>query len=113
MIQMTARGPRLVLEGALTMQTVDTVRATLREAIEALSDTPATGVVVDCAAATDIDLTFIQLLIASRTSADRLGKSVAVANPPEGALLDTLARGGFQIVPESGDAFWFESAAAA
>ena len=113
MIQVTAGGAPLVLEGALTMQTVDTMRATLREAIEALSDAQASGVLVDCAGATDIDLTFIQLLIASRTSADRLGKSVAFATRPDGALLDTLVRGGFQVVPETGDAFWFESASAA
>jgi hypothetical protein len=119
MIQDTAAAVHIVFEGALTMRTVDTVHATLREAIE-LPSPPAgisiASISIDCAAATEIDLTFIQLLIATRVSAYRLDKAVNLAAAPDGALLDTLTRGGFQVVRESGagtnPGFWFERAPA-
>jgi ABC-type transporter Mla MlaB component len=109
----TEDGARLVLEGALTMRTVDAVRATLRAAIEPPS-LALTTLSIDCAGATEIDLTFVQLLIAARVSAQGLGRDVVLAACPEGALLDTLVRGGFQVAAESGGgetpAFWFAPA---
>jgi len=114
-----AAGVRLVLEGALTIGTAETVRATLRAAIERPPDGVATDIAIDCSAAGDIDLTFVQLLIATRISADLLGKTVRLAGSPDGALLNTLTRGGFRIVPDRSsaghdpaetDGFWFEGA---
>jgi ABC-type transporter Mla MlaB component len=101
-----ATGARLVLEGALTVRTVDIVQATLRQAIEAPpafadGDNP---ISIDCAASEEIDLTFILLLIASRISAHRRNKAVHLATPPDGTLLDTLTRGGFQVVRENSTA---------
>jgi hypothetical protein len=110
---------RLVLEGALTMRTADTVRATLRQALDeppaaATAGGSIAGVLIDCTTATEIDLTFIQLLIACRISADAMNKSLALAAAPDGALLDTLTRGGFQAVCDGGTgkvpAYWFERA---
>jgi hypothetical protein len=124
MIQDTAGAVHIVFEGALTMRTVDTVHATLREAIElppppagiSIASISIASVSIDCAAATEIDLTFIQLLIATRVSAYRLDKAVNLTAAPDGALLDTLTRGGFQVVRESGagtnPGFWFERAPA-
>jgi anti-anti-sigma regulatory factor len=114
MTQDTIMGACLVLEGALTMRTVETVRATLREAIALL----AAPLAIDCSAATEIDLTFVQLLVATRISAQRLGGTVSLVSAPDGALLDTLTRGGFQVACDAkGDgaagkavAFWFEGA---
>jgi anti-anti-sigma regulatory factor len=111
MTQDTIMGACLVLEGALTMRTVETVRATLREAIALL----AAPLAIDCSAATEIDLTFVQLLVATRISAQRLGGTVSLVSAPDGALLDTLTRGGFRVasdakedgVPGNTAAFWF------
>jgi ABC-type transporter Mla MlaB component len=116
MTQDAEAGARLVLQGALTMRTADTVHATLRDAIERPADAAAGTILIDCVAATEVDLTFIQLLIASRISAVLRGKAVALAAAPDGALLDTLTRGGFQVADESGPdntpAFWFAGAVA-
>lgn len=129
MTQDTEAGVRVVLDGALTMRTVDAVRATLRQILEtapaetapletAPLETPAgetppgAAVMIDCRAAGEVDLTFIQLLIASRVSGRHLGRSVNLAAAPDGALLDTLTRGGFRVVSESASdgtaGFWFE-----
>ena len=98
------------------MRTVDTVRATLREAIERPSAESTGGILLDCAAATEVDLTFVQLLIAARISAQGLGKEIALAASPDGALLDTLSRGGFRVACEKGaegtSTFWFEGGSA-
>jgi len=113
MTQDTATGARLVLEGALTIHTVESVQATLREAIEPPSGA---NLSIDCSIATEIDLTFIQLLVATRVSGQLLGKAVSLATAPDGALLDTLTRGGFTVVweseegPGAPEAFWFKGA---
>src|SRR5271170_4914271 len=96
-------GACLVLEGALTMRTVETVRAKLREAIApTAAATDGNGLIpplaINCSAATEIDLTFVQLLVATRVSAGRLGGTVSLVSAPDGALLDTLTRGGFRVV---------------
>jgi len=122
MTQDTGTGVRLVFEGALTMRNADAVRATLMEAIgvdvpvapdgPVAADVSMGGLLIDCAGASEIDLTFIQLLIAARISAHRLNRELRLATLPDGALLDTLTRGGFQVIDESRDddpsAFWFE-----
>lgn len=96
------------------MRTVETVRATLRAALDPPPD--AAGIAIDCSAATEIDLTFVQLLIATRLSALREGKAVSLTAEPNGALLDTLIRGGFRVArdagPEAVAGFWFDGAAA-
>jgi ABC-type transporter Mla MlaB component len=125
MTQDTIMGACLRLEGALTMRTVETVRATLREAIAPLAavqegNVSVASLAIDCSAATEIDLTFVQLLVAIRVSAQRLGGTVSLASAPDGALLDTLTRGGFRAVRETNGtggsvdanaaAFWFAGA---
>ncbi len=115
MTQATTDDVRLVLEGALTVRTIEGVHATLREAIEPPLDgldSVAANLSIDCSAATEIDLAFVQLLIAARISARPRGKSVGLATCPDGVLLDTLTRGGFQVVREEAGAFWFEGTAA-
>jgi hypothetical protein len=102
---------RLILEGALTVRTIENVHTTLREAIEATPDMPA-NLSIDCSAATETDLAFVQLLIATRISMDLRGATVRLATAPDGVLLDTLTRGGFQVVSEDAAGFWFEGAAA-
>jgi ABC-type transporter Mla MlaB component len=112
MPQETTTNVQLVLDGALTMRTVEAVRATLRVALEPPSSTAPTGIDIDCSAASEIDLTFIQLLIAARVSTCAAGRSLSLTPCPNGVLLDTLTRGGFRLVPERGGGFWFTGEAA-
>ncbi len=94
------------------MRNIETVHATLREAVDPPSGGATTNISIDCSAATEIDLAFVQLLIATRISTDLVGHAVSLAVHPDGALLDTLTRGGFQVVCEDASAFWFEGAGA-
>jgi hypothetical protein len=122
MPQDTTANVQLVFDDALTMRTVETTRATLMAAIAppsgmvpneivpsgtSPSGTPPSGITIDCAAATEIDLTFIQLLVAAQLSARTAGQRINLASFPDGVLLDTLTRGGFRVVPENGAGFWF------
>src|ERR1700704_4253612 len=127
MPQDTAAKVQLVLDGALTMRTVDAVRTTLRATIEPQSVaappgiaspgvapagiTPPgiapMGIAIDCSAASEIDLTFIQLLIAARVSTRAAGRRISLAPRPDGVLLDALTRGGFRLVPAEDGGFWF------
>jgi hypothetical protein len=127
MPQDTTDNVQLVFDGALTIRTIETIRATLIGVIERPSGTaPAeivpsesgpsesgpsevvrSGITIDCSAATEIDLTFIQLLVAARLSALTAGLSINFAPCPDGVLLDTLTRGGFRVVPENCAGFWF------
>lgn len=100
---------RLVLDGALTIRNAAAIRATLLDTI-----TSNAAVAIDATAAAEVDLSFIQLLIASRVSASSAGKSVTLASHPDGAFLDALTRGGFRVTGENSAGeppFWFEGAA--
>ncbi len=119
MTQDAAAGGQVAFAGDLTMRTVDTTHATLREAIARGCDLS-----IDCTAATEVDLTFIQLLVAARASALRSDNSVSLASCPGGALLDVLTHAGFrvsreqqpsgiaaaEINPGEAGTFWFEAA---
>ena len=70
------------------------------------------AIAIDCSAAGEVDLTFIQLLIAARISACASGQRISLAACPDGTLLDALIRGGFQLEPEAGGGFWFRGQAA-
>jgi ABC-type transporter Mla MlaB component len=102
---------RLAFDGALTMRTAETLCTTLREAIGQQVD-----VSIDCTAAGEVDLTFVQLLVAARASARRSGRTVTLAAQPEGTWLHTLTRAGFRIThedrPGEARAYWFEGAEA-
>ena len=104
----------LVFDGTLTIRTVETVHAMLRAAIRPSSGGASkASIAIDCSPATEIDLAFIQLLIAARQSARSHGALVSLAAYPDGVLLDSLTRGGFRIVPEDGaPGFWFVGDAA-
>ena len=102
-----ASADRLDFDGPLTMRAAETLCATLRTALEA-----STVVAIDCNAATDVDLSFIQLLLSARLSAGQQSRTLALASRPAGVLLDTLTRAGFRVVDEATGSFWFESATA-
>jgi len=92
------------LSGPLTIQTAEAVHQRL---CAALSE--GGPVTVDCAAASEIDVTFIQLLLAARRGAAETGRDFALAGPAEGALLKTLRQAGL-MTEDGGDCedsqFW-------
>ncbi len=89
---------RLSLIGPLTVRTIDEVAARLTEAL-ARHET----VLVDCAGAEAVDVSFIQLLLAARRSA---GARLGLAMPLPGPLLEALERGGFRGDGRPTEAFW-------
>jgi anti-anti-sigma regulatory factor len=98
----------LRLEGTLTIRSIEEVHARL---LAIMREHPA--IVIDCSAATEIDLSFIQLLVAARRSGGASGRAVTLAQPPAGALLAALTRGGL-LGPHTGttsDTFWSEEIA--
>ncbi|HET6605970.1 MAG TPA: STAS domain-containing protein [Rhodopila sp.] len=97
----------LMLTGALTLQAVEAIHASLMR----LSDRD--HLAIDCRAATEVDLSVVQLILSARTSARQTGRSVTLAYPAEGALLDTLKRGGFLTPgvqkPDAEQDFWLKA----
>ena len=93
------------------MRTAEALCTTLREA---LAEQPVIS--IDCSAVTEVDLSFIQLLLAARVSARQADKTLTLVAHPDGPLLDALTRGGFRVTREDdagpAPAFWFEGAAA-
>jgi|GEM_PF-961109 len=83
---------RIAFSGSLTIRNAEAVRERLTAAL-------AEGgrVVVDCTEAKEVDITFIQLLIAARRSAAQAGGDLVLARAAEGALLEALQRGGYHI----------------
>jgi hypothetical protein len=55
----------------------------------------------------DVDLTFVQLIVAADRTARAAGGSLALAEPATGKLLETLRRGGFVETPDQ-CAFWLK-----
>ena len=80
----------LSLTGSLTTPRAETIRS---EVLAALRDHP--SVAVDCSNASEMDVAFIQILVAAERFAAHSGKTVALASPPAGLLAETLRRCGF------------------
>jgi anti-anti-sigma regulatory factor len=90
----------LSLDGQLTIATSGQIA---QQFLEALSNRP--EIDVDCTGATEIDVSFIQLLVATARSARAMGKQVTIV---ETALLrEVLDRCGF---PASTDGAWLSDA---
>lgn len=81
---------RVVLSGPLTVRDIKLAQARI---VAALGRYPT--VTIDCAAATAVDLSFIQLVLAARKSAAASGKTVALAAPAAGPLCEALRQAGF------------------
>jgi anti-anti-sigma regulatory factor len=73
--------------------TLSTVAADKERILSSLSD--GASVVIDLAAATEVDIAFIQLIEVARRSAPQLGASLSLASPAPGPVRDVLERGGF------------------
>jgi anti-anti-sigma regulatory factor len=82
---------RLELDGALTTRFASALHARLQTAVAAHR-----WLAIDCAAAEDVDLSFIQLLIAARVSARALGHEVGLARAADGVLRAALLAAGLR-----------------
>jgi hypothetical protein len=93
--------------------------ATLRSSAELRGELlaqlrPDQSLTLDCDALIEADLSFVQLVLALRKSADRLGMAVSLKSAASGALLQLLTRSGFLTAPagdpEHDDSFWLRGA---
>ncbi|EPY00938.1 STAS domain-containing protein, partial [Magnetospirillum fulvum] len=67
------------------------------------------SVVIDVTEASEIDLSFIQLILAARTSVERRGGSLRLVSPADGVLASTLRAAGLTGGPFSPDSqLWIE-----
>ena len=92
--------------GAQTIREAEDVTKVLREALGEHS-----SIALDCEEIEETDLTFLQLVIASRRSAQRDGKQFGLTTTARGPLLAALDRAGIR--PEGAHLFWFEGASGA
>lgn len=76
-----AEAGRIAFAGELTIRNAEQMHARFLDAVHRFQ-----AITVDCAAATDIDLSFIQLVLAARKSAEAAGKLLSIA-PASAALL--------------------------
>ena len=103
----------LPFSGDLTIHTAEATRIRLLDALS--SGDPV--VALDCAAVDEVDLTFLQMIIAARKAAEASGRELRLASPAGGVLLDALHRSGLLVGPEGSslpeDAFWTKGEGAA
>ena len=90
--------------GAQTLRQAEETLEKLRGALAQASE-----VLLDCSRLDEVDLSFIQLVLAARRSADRDGKILGLIAPAKGALLKALDTAG--ILPSGPHRFWFEGRA--
>lgn len=96
------KDPAITLQftGSATLRIADDVADRVRDAFRA-----GDRVVVDCGGLEDVDLSFIQILIAAHKSALVAGKSLSLGAPAAGCLLAALTAAG--ISPAGSQGFWF------
>jgi len=92
---------RLQLRGVQTLRTADATHAALMDAASHHK-----VLEIDCDGADEVDLSFIQLLLAARASARLADRTIRLIHAPRGALRDALERGGFLDGPEADREFW-------
>lgn len=86
----------LALQGTLTISRVDELRT---EILESIHTHPA--VALDCTEAKEVDVAFLQLLIAANRTAEKLGEAVRFLAPPSAVLAEAITRCGFPVVSPS------------
>jgi len=89
-ISKTGGFKRLVLKGELTIRTIEAIHAQLGDMLA-----QRTRIELDATGATHVDISFIQLALAARRSAEASGKTLVWAAPAGGALREALVCGGF------------------
>jgi hypothetical protein len=98
-----AASGQLTLVGALTVRNVGQIHADMLDVIRRHAH-----VRIECSAASDVDLSFIQLVLSARKSAAAAGKTISLAHPARGALLVRLMQAGLVGLDadQSERAFW-------
>jgi ABC-type transporter Mla MlaB component len=99
-------GP-IALDGVATIRTIDALHGRLADALSRQDHLH-----IDVSGLTEVDMSFIQLVLAAHKSAERDGKRLSLAAPAEGALRDTLILGGFlgpDGQPGPGMDFWLNT----
>ena len=93
------------LGGPLTVRTVKPIGARLLEAVRQFP-----RVTIDCSGATEVDLSFLQLVMSARKSAADAGKTLSLAHPASGILLERLMQAGLVAPaneqPAADQTFW-------
>ncbi len=96
---------RLMLVGELTVKNIDQIRTRLLQAIRRNQ-----AVSIDCTLASEIDLSFMQLVLSARKSANAAGKTVVLSRPAYGMLHERLLQAGLlglaDMPPTADQAFW-------
>ena len=90
--------------GAATIRQADDIAERLKQAL-ATSD----RIEIDCTEVTEVDVTFMQLILSARKSAEAAGKALTLSAPASGALLDAVTICGAQDGPRAN--FWLERSA--
>lgn len=89
---------------AATIREADDIVQRLKEALAASN-----RIEVDCGGVVELDVTFIQSLLAARKSAVAAGKTLTLSGPADGALLQALSLCG--ALTGAHAAFWIEGRA--
>jgi ABC-type transporter Mla MlaB component len=93
------------LVGPQTIREIEQTRSAFIAAIHGSH-----AVTIDCTSVTDVDMTFVQLLISTRKTAISARKTLSFSSPPPNSLLDALTRAGLLGSPDEApladDAFW-------
>lgn len=97
----TGETGRLPLDGARTLRTADATHAALSEAAARYD-----VLEIDASGVDEVDLSFIQCLLAARVSARLANRAITLVPPASGALLEALDRGGFLCGPSADRDFW-------
>ena len=87
--------------GAATIRHAEEFAERLKQALDS-----ADRVEVDCTGVTEVDITFMQLLLSACKSAGARGQTVSLSTPASGALLEAVIICGAQEGPRAH--FWLE-----
>ena len=83
------------LRGEQTVRTIAATAETLRTALDKVGPPAAGPIVLDCSGVSEVDISFIQLVLAARTTARARGRELRLGAPAQGALLAYRTKGGF------------------
>ncbi len=103
-MQETLSTGKVDIGGLRTIRCAEQTRSLLLEALHGCSP-----LCLDCSAVEDADLSFVQLLLSARKTAERSGKILTLAHDASGAFLHALSRAGFETTPDpltSNQSYW-------
>ena len=86
----------LSLTGSLTTPRAEAIHSEVFAVLSGHS-----SVTIDCSNASEMDVAFIQILVAASRFAAHCGKTIGLASPPAGLLADALKRCGFSLPKRS------------